>query len=166
MASRRAGLWLVLLTALGSAPAQFSPAAPSGPFGEPALVRFEPAGPAQLAVGKPGEAPLRFRIREGLHINSHRPTDKDLLRTELLLAEPPDVDVQAVAFPDGAEYASQAFPGQKLSVYTGELVLHARLLASKPGAKEITGALRYQACDAERCFAPKTVPVALDLAVR
>ena len=166
MECRRLALLCVLLPALAADAGQFSPQGRPEPFGNAAFVRFEPAGQVQLTAGKPGEAQLRFRIRDGLHINSHKPLDKNFIRTELAVAEPPNVTVEAVSFPEGTEYSSRAFPEEKLSVYTGELVLHARIAASKPGATQLTGALRYQACDAEQCFPPKTVPVVLDLAVR
>ena len=130
------------------------------------LVQYEYPEQVELAAGKPREVDLHFRIRDGLHINSHKPYDKNFIRTELIVAEPPGIDVQAVTFPVGEEYASKAFPGQKLSVYTGELVLHARIVASKPGERMLPAALRYQACDADRCFPPKKAPVALDLVVR
>ena len=121
--------------------------------------------PAQVTLtrGKPQMVDLHFRIRDGLHINSHVPRDKDLIRTELIVAEPAGLDVQAVDFPPGVDFASKAFPNEKLSVYTGELVLHMRVLATKPGEHTIQGALRYQACDADTCFPPKNASVALDV---
>ncbi len=119
-----------------------------------------------LTRGKPQQVDLHFRIREGLHINSHTPHDKTLIRTELIVAEPPGLDVQAVDFPPGAEFSSKAFPNDKLSVYTGELVLHARLAASQRGEHMLQAALRYQACDADTCFPPKNAPVSLDIITR
>lgn len=119
----------------------------------------------ELVRGKPSEVDLHFRIREGLHINSHEPTDKDLSRTDLLVVEPPGLNVQKVTFPLGTPYSSRAFPDQKLSVYSGELVLHARLLADRPGEQVLRARLRYQACDADSCFPPKESPVALSVVV-
>ncbi len=129
-------------------------------------VQYEYPEQVSLAVGKPQEVDLHFRVRDGLHINSHRPLDKSLIRTELVVAEPPGLNVEAVSFPDGTEYASSAFPGHKLSVYTGEVVLHARMVATKPGEHILEAALRYQACDANTCFPPKSAKVALDLVAR
>ena len=120
----------------------------------------------QLTVGKPQQIELHFRVRDGLHINSHTPRDKSLIRTELIVAEPPGLNVQAVTFPEGGEYTSAAFPGHKLSVYTGEVVLHARIIATRPGEHMLEAALRYQACDAGTCFPPKNAPVSLDLIAR
>jgi hypothetical protein len=120
----------------------------------------------ELTVGSPQEVDLHFHIREGLHINSHKPLDASFIRTELIVAEPPGIDVEAVDFPPGAPYASQAFPGHKLSVYTGDLILRARILAQKPGEHMLPAALRYQACDLDSCLPPKKAPVALDIVAR
>ena len=121
--------------------------------------------PAQVTVthGKSQMVDLHFRVRDGLHINSHTPRDKDLIRTELIVAEPAGLDVEAVDFPPGVDFASKAFPNEKLSVYTGELVLHMRVLATKPGEQHLQGVLRYQACDADTCFPPKNAAVALEI---
>ena len=124
--------------------------------------------PAQVTLtrGKPQLVDLHFRVRDGLHINSHTPRDKDLIRTELIVAEPAGLDVEAVDFPPGTDFVSKAFPNEKLNVYTGELVLHMRVLATKAGEQHLQGALRYQACDADTCFPPKNAAVALDAVAR
>ncbi len=146
------------LCALSQLPWQTQPAADPVRYVSPEQVR--------LARGKPQTVDLHFRIRDGLHINSHAPRDKSLIRTELLVAEPGGLDVQAVEFPPGEEFASKAFPNQKLSVYTGELILHARVVATAPGEHPLAAALRYQACDADTCFPPKKAEVALEILTR
>ena len=132
--------------------------------GDPVVYQF----PEQVTLtrGKPQSVDLHFRIRDGLHINSHSPRDKTLIRTELIVAEPPGIDVQAVEFPPGESFASKAFPNDKLSVYTGELILHARLAATRPGEHMLQAALHYQACDADTCFPPKNAPIALDIVAK
>ncbi len=121
----------------------------------PAPVVYEGPASVALARGRAETVELRFRIRDGLHINSHAPRDRGLIRTELIVAEPAGLDVQAVEFPGGSEFASKALPREKLSVYTGELVLRARVEATEAGERELAGALRYQACDADTCFPPR-----------
>ena len=105
---------------------------------------------------------LHFRIASGLHINSHTPRQKSLIRTELVEAEPVGVNIAAVDFPPGTDFAFPADPSQKLSIYTGEFVLRMHLSARR-GNHLLEGALRYQACDNSTCFPPRNVPVAIDV---
>ena len=105
---------------------------------------------------------LHFRVADGLHINSHTPREKSFIPTNLVVVEGPGVKVTSVDFPPGADYSFAFNPKEKLSVYTGEFVLHTHLTAS-PGEHLLEGALRYQACDSNSCYPPKTIPVAVDV---
>lgn len=115
-----------------------------------------------LPAGKPQTIELHFRINPGLHINSHEPRQKSLIRTELIEAEPNGVKVSAVDFPPGSDYAFPADPQEKLSVYSGDFVLKMHLMSQK-GNHLVQGALRYQACDTNTCFPPRNLPVAVDV---
>jgi len=103
---------------------------------------------------------LHFRVADGLHINSHAPTDKFLIPSRLAVVEVQGLNVTKIDFPPGTEYAPQFSPREKLSVYTGEFILHAHLTA-QPGEHLLEGALRYQACDANSCMPPHTIPVSV-----
>lgn len=120
--------------------------------------------PQQVSVpaGKAQVVELHFRIENGLHINSHDPRQKSLIRTQLMVAQPPGIDVTAVDFPPGTDYAFPADPQQKLSVYTGEFVLKMHLTAQR-GDHLLQSGLRYQACDTNTCFPPRTAPVDIDV---
>lgn len=120
--------------------------------------------PQQVTVqpGKPYIVSMHFRIENGLHINSHQPLQKGLIRTELQAAAPTGVKIAAIDFPPGSPYSFAAAPTMKLSVYTGELVVRLRIVAQR-GNHLIQGALRYQACDMNTCFPPRKVPVAVDV---
>ena len=50
----------------------------------------------------------------------------------------------------------------KLSVYTGEFVVQARIKAA-PGDHLVEAKLRYQACDRNACMPPKTITAAIDV---
>ena len=129
------------------------------------MVRF--LYPMQVAVpaGRPQTIDLHFRIESGLHINSHAPRQKSLIRTELMVAEPHGVNVSAVDFPPGTDYAFPADPQQKLSVYSGDFTLKMHLTAQR-GDHLVQAALRYQACDTNTCFPPRNAPVAIDVVGR
>lgn len=120
--------------------------------------------PEQVTVpaGKPSLVELHFRVKDGLHINSHTPREKSFIPTQLLVEEPKGVTFAKVEFPPGVEYAPAFSPNDKLSVYTGEFVLKA-LVTAQPGEHLVQAALHYQACDANSCFPPRNAPVAVDV---
>ncbi len=128
----------------------------------PATVRF--LGPEQVSIParKPQELELHFRVNDGFHINSHAPHAKTLIPTQLMVVDGAGVNVTGVDFPAGTDYSFSFAPDQKVSVYTGDVVLHAHLTA-QPGDHLLQGMLRYQACDSNSCMPPKKIPVAISI---
>jgi hypothetical protein len=133
---------------------------PGGPNQQ--LVHFLYPQQVNVPAGTAQTVDLHFRIANGLHINSHTPRQKSLIRTELMVAEPTGVKIAAVDFPDGSDFAFPADPSQKLSIYSGEFVLKMHVTA-QPGNHLIQGVLHYQACDNNTCFPPRNAPVAVDV---
>ena len=125
-------------------------------------VRFLYPEQVSVVAGKPSVVELHFRVNDGLHINSHAPREKSLIPTQLMVGEPAGVNVESVDFPVGTDYSPAFSPNDKLSVYTGEFVLRAHITAQR-GDHLVQAALRYQACDANSCYPPKTAPVAVSL---
>jgi hypothetical protein len=123
--------------------------------------------PEQVSV-KPGEdsvIDLHFKINAGMHINSHVPREKGLIATRLIVGEIPGMKIGPVEFPAGSDYALAAMPNDKLSVYSGEFVVHAHIQAAT-GQHMFEGALRYQACDTNSCYPPREAPIAVDVIAR
>jgi hypothetical protein len=120
--------------------------------------------PEQVTVpsGKPSEVALHFRIGPGLHINSHAPKDEYLIPTTLSLSDGSGVLLKDASYPAGAEFLLPADPGTKLSVYTGEFVIQAHIVATA-GDHLVEARLHFQACDMNVCMPPKTIPVAIDV---
>jgi hypothetical protein len=125
-----------------------------------AAVQFLSPDKINIPARHAAQIDLHFRVADGLHINSHAPTDKTLIPTRLAVVEVQGLNVTAVDFPAGTQYAPQFAPREKLSVYGGEFVLHAHLTA-QPGEHLLEGGLRYQACDANACLPPRTIPVSV-----
>ncbi|HVJ08211.1 MAG TPA: protein-disulfide reductase DsbD domain-containing protein [Acidisarcina sp.] len=128
-------------------------------------VRFLFPDQVALAAKKPGVVELHFRVADGMHINSHTPHSKLLIPTNFVVAEKPGVNVSAVDFPAGADYSFSFSPKEKLSVYAGEFVLKAHVTA-QPGQHLVEAVLRYQACDSNSCYPPKTIPVVFNIAAK
>ena len=120
--------------------------------------------PEQVTVtaGKPSDVELHFRIAEGLHINSHSPKDDSLVPTSFSIPDGAGVRLERINYPEGKDFTLPLDPDTKLSVYTQDFVLLARIVA-EPGNHLVEAKLRYQACDKSVCLPPKTIPVAIDV---
>ncbi len=115
----------------------------------------------EVTAGKPSTVQMHFRVAQGLHINSHTPKDSYLIPTVFSIP-PGAVQLKGASYPEGAEFTLPVDPSTKLSVYTGEFVITAQILAQR-GNHLAQGALHYQACDNNACMPPKTIPVVMDV---
>lgn len=120
--------------------------------------------PEQVTVpaGKPTPVALHFRIKQGLHINSHAPKDEFLIPTVFSIPDSSGVQLQSATYPPGTEFELPVEPGTKLIVYTGEFEIQTRIVA-QPGDHMVEAKLHYQACDANACLPPKTITVPIDV---
>lgn len=115
-----------------------------------------------VAAGKASDVALHFRIGQGLHINSHTPKDEYLIPTTFSIPDGLGVKLEEVSYPTGTEFTLPADPATKLSVYTDEFVIQARIVA-EAGNHLVEAKLHFQACDKNVCLPPKTIPVAIDV---
>jgi Disulphide bond corrector protein DsbC len=120
--------------------------------------------PEQVTViaGKASDIELHFRIAQGMHINSHAPKDESLIPTSFSIPDGLGVRLDRINYPDGKEFTLPLDPDNKLSVYTDEFVIQARIVA-EAGNHLVEAKLRYQACDKSVCLPPRTIPVAIDV---
>ena len=142
--------------------------AESGAKSSAGWVTAEPAAPVSIAAGKSTTATLRFRVADGYHINSNKPKSELLIPTELKLEPPVGMRISAVSYPEGSEFALSFDPTEKLSVYSGEFVVTAKLNAlrgARAGSYPLNGVLSYQACNDRACFPPKKLPVSLEVRI-
>jgi hypothetical protein len=135
-------------------------------FGQPKSKQWvQMVSSPQLAVN-PANAPkdveLRFRIQDGLHINSHTPHSHFLIPTTLTLDPTAGVRIARVEYPKGVDYHFQFSPTDALSVYTGEFALLVGV-HTRAGHYTLHGQLHYQACDDRTCNPPQTLPLRLDV---
>ena len=115
-----------------------------------------------IAAGKPATVTLHFSIRTGLHINSHTPSEEELIPTTLSIPDGFGVRLEGASYPPGTEFALPFAPKEKLSVYTGDFTIKAQIVAT-PGDHMVEAKLRYQACDNNACMPPRTITVAIDV---
>jgi hypothetical protein len=120
--------------------------------------------PAQATVpaGKPSLINLRFRVAQGLHINSHLPSGDYLIPTTLSIPDGAGARLDTAIYPNGSFISLPIDPKNKLSVYTGEFVIQARIV-STAGSHTIQAKLHYQACDQNQCLPPKTITIPIQV---
>jgi Thiol:disulfide interchange protein DsbD, N-terminal len=113
------------------------------------------------------EARIAVSVRPGFHVNSNTPSDSYLIPLRLTWT-PGGLQPGAVAFPK-PHMEKYEFSDKPLSVYTGNFDLMAKLTApahAPAGLGMMVGKLRYQACNNNSCFPPKSVEVRLSYYIR
>lgn len=115
-----------------------------------------------VAAGRASAVALHFRIEQGMHINSHTPSDEFLIPTVFSIPDGEAVKLESANYPSGTNITLPADPKTKLNVYSGEFVIQAKIVA-RPGNHLLQGKLRYQACNNSQCLPPKTIAVPIDV---
>jgi thiol:disulfide interchange protein len=101
---------------------------------------------------------LRVVLPEGLHTQSDKPRDPLLIPTVLTIDPPAGVAWDEVVYPPATDFVS-AGQDQPLAVFEHEFMIGVRLTLAPnvaTGDVVIPAHLRYQACDANLCYAPAT----------
>lgn len=128
-------------------------------------VRYVFPDQVRVEANRDAAVELHFRVRPGMHINSHTPSSKFLIATKLTFHGNSGVKVLGMTFPAGEGFTLAADPGEKLNVYSGEFAVRARV-RTKAGQHILQGSLKYQACDTNSCYPPREAPVAVDVIAR
>jgi len=117
------------------------------------LVETESAAP-----GSTVRVALQVSLPEGLHTQSNKPRDPLLIPTELTVDAPATVTVDEIVWPPSTDFVV-AGQDKPLAVFEHEFAIGVTLnVAANASAGDIVVPvkLRYQACDANICYAPTT----------
>jgi DsbC/DsbD-like thiol-disulfide interchange protein len=118
--------------------------------------------------GGVARAQVTVEIPEGYHINANRPLGKYAIPTVLKISAPAGVRVSPVIYPR-AVVRQFKFSNERLAVYEGRAVIHFNVTvpASYKGERvELKANLRFQSCNDEVCFPPKTRDLEMAIDVR
>jgi thiol:disulfide interchange protein DsbD len=102
---------------------------------------------------------IEVAIREGWHINSHQPLEKNLIPTEAGFREMPGIAFGKVHYME-PELKTFSFSETQLSVYAGQTYFKSTVTVSPQAADSVLlihGYIYYQACNDVSCLAPQTV---------
>ena len=115
-------------------------------------------------IGSATQVKVSLEVRTGYHCNSNKPLDEYLIPLKLTWAPGP-LESPEVTYP-APQMEKYSFSPTPLSVYTGNFDLITKFKVSPtatPGQVNITGKLRYQACNDRMCLQPKTIDVTIPI---
>ena len=107
-------------------------------------------------------------VAAGFHVNSNTPSEDYLIPLKVTWTSLGALEGGQVAYPKPA-LEKYEFAEKPLSVYTGnfDLGVSFKVAANaSAGPGMATGKLRYQACNSNTCFPPKTVDIAVSYQVQ
>ncbi len=119
-----------------------------------------------LAPGGTSNLLVDASVMAGWHINSNHPLSDEYIPTVVRITGPASVSAGAVQYPKAEEVALEFSGGDKLSVFSGILMLSVPLTAAMnftPGG-DLTVSIDYQACDNLQCLRPTSVNSTIALA--
>ena len=112
----------------------------------------------EVHAGGPVRVALKVSLPEGLHTQSNKPRDESLIPTVLTIDEVPGVKVDEIVWPPPQDL-NQVGQDKPLAVFEREFLVGVQLTlaaAVPAGDLKVPVHLRYQACDANLCYAPST----------
>jgi len=119
-----------------------------------------------LAPGGTSNLLVDASVTAGWHINSNHPLSDEYIPTVVRVTGPASVSAGPVQYPKAEELALQFSGGDKLSVFSGILMLSVPLTGAMnfTPAGDLTVSIDYQACDNLRCLRPTSVSSTIALA--
>jgi len=137
------------------------------PAKEAAIVTTLPGKPVIAARGETVQLTVRAKIKKGFHVQANPASDEFLIPTTLTIQADENTVPGEPVYPPGIPYRLEGSTDDLLT-YEDELtiILPLEVLeAASPGKVDITGNLRFQACDDKRCFYPRSIPVIIPVEI-
>ena len=120
-----------------------------------------------VTAGSTFRAALRVTLAEGLHANSNKPDDPNLIPVLLTISPPPGVTVEEIVYPQATDLKQQG-SDKPLRVFEDDFVIGVVMKVApgtSAGSLSIPGRLQYQACDDKMCYRPLRIQSAWDVNV-
>jgi thiol:disulfide interchange protein DsbD len=128
-------------------------------------------GQLQAVSGKRGamvEAKIPLAVDPGFHVNSNTPSDETLIPLSVTWKSTGALEGGKVTYPKPS-MEKYPFLDKPLSVFTGsfDVIAHFKVAQNAPaGPGAAVGAVKYQACNSNTCFPPKTIELTLPYSVQ
>ncbi len=139
-------------------------AAPERPRAQ--LTATAPVDP--VASGSAATLALRVQLPDGMHVQSDHPRDANLIPTALTLDVPAGFTVERIVYPKPTDFVQT---GQRtpLLVFGHDFTIEIHIgieAGAAAGERQLSGQLRYQACNDRLCFPPARAAASWPVTVR
>ncbi|MFC1843974.1 protein-disulfide reductase DsbD domain-containing protein [Thermodesulfobacteriota bacterium] len=134
---------------------------------EAAIVTILPVKQVIAARGETVQLTVRAKIKKGFHIQANPAADEFLIATTLTIEADENIVPGNPVYPPGIPYRLEGST-EDLLTYEDEMsiILPVKVLESaSPGKVNITGRLRFQACDDIKCLYPRSIPVVIPVEI-
>ena len=127
--------------------------------------------PPEKVVAKRGTtqtAEFVISVKNGYHVNSNTPSDEYLIPLKFTFPTDGPVKVEGVEYPKPT-LEKLEFSPTPVSVFQGEFRTKAKIKApanAPAGVIQVTGKLKYQACNDRMCLPPRTLDVKVPVEIR
>lgn len=140
----------------------------SGAKTPPENVVVATADEVQLKRGGTAEAKINLAIVPPYHIHANPASLKNLIATTLTLDEHTSIGFEKPTYPPPV-MKTFAFDKTPLAVWEGTVTVLVSLKAPStmsPHSEPMFAKLRYQACDDNACYPPRTIDVSIPVTVK
>jgi hypothetical protein len=120
-----------------------------------------------LKAGDIKNLKIGIRIKEGFHIQANKLKDESLIPTTLMIDTTEGLLPGKSIYPTAKKYKLEG-ADSLLDVYDGKVEILVPVRAAieiRPGVHHFNAVLRYQACDAKRCFFPRSLELTIFIEV-
>jgi len=120
----------------------------------------------KLAPGQAFRIAVVLELPAPWHCNANPPSAPEFIPTTLSFTANEAVTLGKITYPAG-QTVKVSWAETPVALYSGKITIFAdaKLAGKATGPVTINGTVRYQACDDQVCYAPKTLPVNLTAAI-
>jgi hypothetical protein len=119
-------------------------------------------------VGESNRVEIGVNVKEGYHIQANEVKDESLIPTTLEVNTKEFLTIGRQEFPPSRQFKLEG-TDSALCVFDGKFIikLFVKSVNDAPEGKHLlTARLRYQACDSNKCFFPKTLEFLIPLEIK
>lgn len=130
------------------------------------IVTVMPSPVVTIATGDSTAVQLTVSIKPGLHIQANPVNDAYLIPATVTISDAGELQVDAPLYPPGHSFVLTS--DDTLLVYEDSVIFTLPVFVPREISSsqfEISGELRYQACDSIRCFIPRSVPFSIPVEI-